>query len=187
MSNGYPKGQDTQRNGLQPAVNQTQAPATQYVQSNSYAPETYKTVPTGSVPGNESVQGVVAGSASSVPHPPLVYTGPWQYPQINHTGPEAGFQATSNHRGHGYGSNAMDYHEDASQLPHMSPSMLAPGNFMAYQPHGPDQHADILPLSAWDDSIAAAPWPNSIMIMPQQHQQQQPQPQQQQQYEQQQQ
>lgn len=182
MTNGYPKGQDIQRNGLQPTVNQTQAPITQYVQSNGYASETYKTAPTSSLPGGESGQDL----AGSAPPPPLVYTGPWQYPQINHPSPEAGYQTTSNPHGHVYGGSAVDYHDDAPQLPHMNPSMLEPGSYMTYQPHGSDQHANaLLQLSGWDDSSAAALWPHTIMIMPhhqhQHHQQQQPQQQQQQQ------
>jgi hypothetical protein len=177
MSNGYPKGQDIQRNGLQPTVNQTQAPATQYVQPNGYVPETYKTAPTSSLTGSESGQRL-AGSVSSVP-PPLVYTGPWQYPQIDHAGPEAGYQTTSSHHGPVYGGSTVDYHEDAPQLPHMSPSMLGSGNYISYQQHVSDQHADtILQLCGWDDWNAAAMWPNTIMN---QQQPQQPQHQQQQQ------
>lgn len=181
MPNGYPKGPDIQRNGLQSTVNQTQAPAPQYVQSNGYPAEAYKTASTSSIPGGESGQGLT-GSVPSAPPPPLVYSGPWQYPQINHTRSEAEYQTTSNRHGHVYGGSAVDYHNDAPQLPHMSPSMLGSGNYMAYQPHGSDQHADaLLPLSAWDDSNAATLWPHSIMIMPhQQHLQQPQQPQQQQ-------
>jgi hypothetical protein len=181
MSNGYPKGQDIQRNGLQPTVNQTQAPATQYVQPNGYAAETYKTAPTSSLTGGESGQGL-AESVPSAP-PPLVYTGPWQYPQIDHTNPEAGYQTTSNHHGPVYGGGTVDYREDAPQLPRMSPSILGPGNYIPYQPHVSDQHADtLLQLSGWDDWNAVAMWPNTIMNQQQQQQPQQPQqPQQQQQ------
>ena len=183
IPNGYLKGQDIQRNGLQPTVNQTPAPATQYVQSNGYASETYNTAPTSSLPRGESGQGL-AGSASSARPPPLVYTGPWQYPQTDHTSPEPGYQTTSNRHGHIYGGSAVDYQEDTPQLPHMSPSMLASGNYITYQPHGTDQPTDaLLQLSVWDKSNATALWLNTIMIMPHQnqyHQQQPQQPQQQQ-------
>jgi hypothetical protein len=183
MPNGYLKGQDIERNGHQPTVNQTQAPATKHVQTNGYAAETYKTAPTSSLTGGESGQDL-AGSVSSAP-PPLVYSGPWQYPQIDHTDPEAGYQTTSTHHGPVYGGNTVDYHEDVPPLPHMSPSMLGPGNYIRYQQHVSDQHADaLLQLSGWEDSNAATLWPNTIMIMPHLQQPQQPQ---QQQYEQQQQ
>src|SRR5271156_3918655 len=170
MPNGY---LDIERNGLQPTVNQTQAPATKHVQTNGYAAETYKTAPPSSLTGGESGQGL-AGSVSSAPPPP-VYSGPWQYPQIDHTGPEAGYQATSTHHGPVYGGSTVDYHEDVPQLPHMSPSMLGPGNYIRYQQHVSDQHADtLLQLSVWDDSNAATLWPNT-MIMPHQQHQQRPQ------------
>ena len=176
MPNGYVKGQDIQRNGLQSTVNQTpQAPATQYVQSNGYASETYKTAPTSSILGGESGQGLT-GSVSSAPPPLPVYSGPWQYPHINHTNSEAEYQTTSNRHGHVYG---VDYPNDAPQLPHVSPSMLGSGNYMTYQQHGSEQHADALHrLSGWHDSNAAALWPHSIMIMPHQQHLQQPQQQQ---------
>lgn len=180
MPNGYLKEQDIERNGLQPPVNQPQAPATKYVPTNGYASETYKTAPTSSLTGGESGQGL-AGSVSSAPPPP-VYSGPWQYPSIDHTSPEAGYQTTSNHHGPVYGGSAVDYPEDVPQLPHMSPSMLGAGNYIRYQQHVSDQHVDaLLQLSGWDDSNAATLWPNTIMIMPHQQHQQQPQQQQQQQ------
>jgi len=170
-------------------VNQTQAPAAKYVQTNGYGP-------TSSLTGGESGQ-ARAGSVSSAPPPP-VYTGPWQYPQIDHTSPETGYQTTPSHHGPVYGGSTVEYHEDAPQLPHMGSSMLGPGNYLGYQPHLSDQHADaFLQLSGWDDSNTAALWPNTIMIMPhpqhpqhqqhQQHQQQSQQPQQPQQQQQQQQ
>ena len=175
MSNGHLKGQDIERDGLQPTLNQTQPPATKYVQTNGYASETYKTAPTSSLTGGESGQGLT-GSVSPAPPPP-VYTGPWQYPQIDHTSSEAGYQTTSNHHGPVYGGSAVDYHEDASQLPHMSPSILGPRNYHGYQPHLSEQY-----FLQWDESNAAALWPNTIMVMPHPpHQQHQQQPQQQQQ------
>jgi hypothetical protein len=180
MPNDYLKGQDIQRNGLPPTVNQAQAAASQYVQTNGYASETYKTASTNSLAGGESGQ----DRAVSAP-PPLVYSGPWQYPQINHTSPEAGYQTTSNHHGPVYGGSAVDYREDVPQVPHMGSSMLRSGSYITYQPHVSDQHVDALVQSTgWGDSDTAALWPNTIMMMPQQqhqHQHQQQQPQQQQQ------
>jgi hypothetical protein len=69
MSNGYLKGQDIRQTGLQPTVNQTQAPATQHVQSNGYASETYEADLTSSLIGGESSTSSPQSSVQSPTRP----------------------------------------------------------------------------------------------------------------------
>jgi hypothetical protein len=69
MSNSYLKGQDIRQNGLQPTVNQTQAPVTQYIQSNGYASGTYEAAPTSSLTGGESSASSPQSSVQSPTRP----------------------------------------------------------------------------------------------------------------------